>query len=290
MQRLTRGFTLIPLIAVVLLLFANTALGQVSRDERAVRAASAAWQRYIAAQQVDSIVALHTSDAVLMFANSPVVKGSDGIRAGWSEIVKLPNLSMHWVPQKIDVASPAVATEYGTYTDSYDTPNGKEGDSGTYVTIWHKVNGKWRVALDAPVSSMPAPAAAPAEGMNFIAHSGSALDWHEFNSPGFAPGAKVALLSGDPSKPGQFALRLSFPDGYMVPLHWHPTAETVTVISGAGQFGMGNAVEMSSAHAFAAGDYVFIPGRHAHFLRTSGPTIVQVNGRGPFQINLGAPK
>lgn len=289
MKRTIRDFALILLMAVVMATSANSALGQ-SREERAVRAASDAWQRYIAAQQVDSIVALHTSDAVLMFANSPVVKGSDGIRAGWSEIVKLPNLSMHWVPQKIDVASPTVATEYGTYTDSYDTPNGKEGDSGTYVTIWHKVNGKWRVALDAPVSSMPAPAAAPPEGTNFIAQNGSALDWHDFNSPGFAPGAKVALLSGDPSKPGQFALRLSFPDGYMVPLHWHPTAETVTVISGAGHFGMGNTVDMANAHAFTAGDYVFMPARQPHFLHAIGPTVVQVSGNGPFQINLGAPK
>lgn len=289
MKRTIRDFAPFPLIAAALAVVATTALGQ-SRDERAVRAASDAWQRYIAAQQVDSIVALHTPDAVLMFANSPVVKGSNGIRAGWSEIVKLPNLSMHWVPQKIDVVSPSVATEYGTYTDSYDTPNGREGDSGTYVTIWNKVNGKWRVALDAPVSSMPAPAAAPPEGTNFVAQNGSALTWSDFNSPGFAPGAKITVLSGDPSKPGQFAVRLSFPDGYTVPLHWHPTAETVTVISGAGQFGMGNIVDMNSAHAFSAGDYVFIPARHPHFLQTRGATVVQVNANGPFQINLGTPK
>jgi ketosteroid isomerase-like protein/quercetin dioxygenase-like cupin family protein len=289
MKRTIRDFALVSSMAFVLATSANTVLCQ-SRDERAVRAASDAWQRYIAAQQVDSIVALHTPDAVVMFANSPVVKGSNGIRAGWGEIVKLPNLSMHWVPQTINVVSPTVATEYGTYTDSYDTPNGKEGDSGSYITIWHKVNGKWRVALDAPVSSMPAPAGAPPEGANFIAQSGSALDWHDFNSPGFAPGAKVSVLSGDPSKPGQFALRLSFPDGYMVPLHWHPTAETVTVISGAGMFGMGNTVDMGSAHAFTAGDYVFIPARHPHFLQTRGATVVQVSGNGPFQINLGAPR
>jgi ketosteroid isomerase-like protein len=76
---------------------------------------------------------------------------------------------MHWTPSRIDVASPTVATEYGTYTDSYDTPTGKVSDAGSYVTIWHKVNGKWRVALDAPVSSMPVPAPEPSSVRRLMA-------------------------------------------------------------------------------------------------------------------------
>ena len=50
---------------------ASTAQGQ-GRDERAIRAASEQWQRDIAAQNVDAIVALHTSDAVVMMSHAPV--------------------------------------------------------------------------------------------------------------------------------------------------------------------------------------------------------------------------
>jgi ketosteroid isomerase-like protein/quercetin dioxygenase-like cupin family protein len=289
MKRTTRDFALVLFMAVAIATPAQTATSQ-TRDERAVRAASDAWQRYVAAQQVDSIVALHLPDAVMMLANTPALKGSDAVRAGWAEMVKLPGLNMHWTPVTIDVASPTVATEYGTYTDSYDGPNGKVSDSGTYVTIWHKVNGQWRVALDAPVSNMPAAAAAPAEASEFVARNPGTLTWSDFAPPGFPPGGKITVLHGDPSAAGRFVLRLNLPDGYQVPLHWHPTAEYVTVLSGAGQFGMGNSVDMSAAKTFSPGDFVFIPARHPHFLQTRGPTILQVSGNGPFQMNLGVPK
>ncbi|HZE08717.1 MAG TPA: DUF4440 domain-containing protein [Gemmatimonadaceae bacterium] len=289
MTHTTRRLALTISMVLAIASLSHRAEGQAA-DQRAIRAASAAWQRYISAQNVDSIVALHTPDAVVMFANSPVTTSSSGVRTTWADIVKLPGLSMHWMPERIDVASPTVATEYGTYTDSYDGPSGKISDAGNYVTVWHKVNGKWRVAYDVPVSTMPAPAAAPAEATDFIAKGGNDLAWSDFASPGFAPGAKIAVLQGNPASSGQFALRLSLPDGYQIPLHWHPTAETVTVLSGGGMFGMGNAVDMSAAHSFGAGDYVYIPARHPHFLQTRGATVVQVTGNGPFQINLGVPK
>jgi quercetin dioxygenase-like cupin family protein len=222
-------------------------------------------------------------------ANSPPIMGSNGVRAGWGEIVKLPSLKMSWTPQHIEMVSPTAAEEFGTYTDSYMGPNGIEADTGSYVTLWKKVNGKWRVALDVPVSSRAA-ATMPAEPTEFVAKGASSIAWSDFASPGFAPGAKISVLQGDPSKSGHFVLRLNFPDGYQVPLHWHPTAETVTVISGAGDFGMGNAIDPSAAHSFAAGDFVSIPPRHAHWLTTRGSTVLQVSGNGPFQLNLGVPK
>jgi ketosteroid isomerase-like protein/quercetin dioxygenase-like cupin family protein len=288
MMRTTRISALTAAAILASAMLTMTASGQ-SSDERAVRAASSAWQRYIAAQQTDSIVALHLPNAILMMANSPPIMGSNAIRTGWGEMVKLPSLKMSWTPQHIEMVSPTAAEEFGTYTDSYMGPNGIEADTGSYVTLWKKVNGKWRVALDAPVSSRAA-ATMPAEPTEFVAKGASSIAWNDFASPGFAPGAKISVLQGDPSKSGHFVLRLNFPDGYQVPLHWHPTAETVTVISGAGDFGMGNAIDPSAAHSFAAGDFVSIPPRHAHWLTTRGSTVLQVSGNGPFQLNLGVPK
>src|SRR3954471_4605722 len=173
MKRTTRFSTLIAVMSTSIVTLATSASAQ-SPAEREIRAASSAWQRYIAAQQTDSSVAMPLPNAILMMANSPPVMGSNGIRAGWGDIVKLPNLSMHWTPQHIEVISPTAAQEFGTYTDSHDGPNGKESDAGTYVTLWKKVNGKWRVALDAPVSSMPAPVPAPAEATEFVAANAGA--------------------------------------------------------------------------------------------------------------------
>jgi ketosteroid isomerase-like protein len=102
------------LIALAIAVFAPTAQTQ-QKDARTIRALSDQWQRDVAAQNVDAIVALHTPDAIVLMANSPAMKGAVAIRGGWSEMVKTPGLNLHWTPTRIDVASPKVATEYGTY-------------------------------------------------------------------------------------------------------------------------------------------------------------------------------
>jgi ketosteroid isomerase-like protein len=275
--------------AIALLVFSQSAAGQ-SSDERAVRAASDAWQRYVAAQQTDSIVALFLPQGIVMMANSPPTMGSNGIRAGWGDIVKLPNLSMHWTPQHIELTSPTTAQEFGTYTDSYDGPNGKESDAGTYVTLWKKVNGKWRVALDAPVSSMPAASAAVPDVASDQLIGPDKIVYNDFAIPGFDPGVKLAVLHGNPMAKGDYTLRLMFPDGYKFPVHWHPGAEHVTVVSGTFLLAMGTSGDWSQVQAYAPGSFIYAPARHAHYGGARGVTVVQLHGEGPFAINLGAPK
>lgn len=46
------------------------------------------------------------------------------------------------------------------------------------------------------------------------------------------PGAKIAVLAGDPNKKGPFTNRLQTPAGYKVSPHTHSTTENITVISG----------------------------------------------------------
>jgi ketosteroid isomerase-like protein/quercetin dioxygenase-like cupin family protein len=293
-MRVTRQMAARPaLMGLAIAAFGQTATSQ-TRDERAVRAESQAWQRYIATQNVDSIVALTTPDAVVLFANAPVMKGSNAIRSGWSDILKLPAFKVHWTPTWVDVASPKVATEYGTYTESYDTPSGKANDEGNYVVIWHKVAGRWRVALDAPVSTVPIPAAAPAtpptDPSTMEMHAASGLTWGDLIATGVPPGAKIAVLHGNPGGPGGFVLRLQFPDGYQIPVHWHPTGENVTVVSGSLSFAMGNAFDASALHTYGPGDFAYLPPRQSHYGQAHGTTILQVNGRGPFVINPGAVK
>ena len=283
------------LAALAITAFASTAWSQ-SKDARAIRELSDQWQRDIAAQNVDAIVALHASDAVVMMSHAPVATGSVAIRGMWAEAVKTPGLILHWTPTKIDVVSPTRAIEYGTYTESYDTPEGKGSDAGTYVVVWHKIRGKWRVALDTPNTTTPLPAepsssASMAMGdVKTIASTG--LTWSDFARPGFDPGIKLAVLEGDPGSKGHYVLRLQLPAGYRFPVHWHPGVENLTVISGPFQLGMGNTPDLNALKTYAPGDFIYIPPKHAHFggSDTSGPSVVQLHGEGPFQTILGAPK
>ena len=285
-----RAVNVLSLSLVLALATVSRAVDAQTKDERSIRSLSEQWQKYIADKNVDRIVALHTADAVVMPSNMPAAKGAGAIRSIYSDLVNTPGLRMHWVPTRIDIASPRVATEYGTYTQSYDTPRGRIGESGNYVTIWHKVAGEWRVAVDAPISTLPMPAAMPAEAAQMVARSNEQLTWSDFSPAGFPAGGKITVLQGDPFSPGMFVLRLQLPDGYQIPLHWHPTGEYVTVISGDVQFGMGNTVDMSGTQRFHPGDFAFVPARQPHFGRTTGMTVLQISGQGPFQINLGTPK
>src|SRR4051812_41530558 len=161
-MRSTRISLVIALAAMSTLALARTSSAQ-SKDEQAIRALSQQWQQAIASGNVDRIVAIHAPSAVVMMANSPTTTGSDAVRAMYNDMVKLPGLVMHWNTSRIDMASPTVATEYGTYTDSYDSPTGTLADSGTYVAIWHKINGQWRGALGPPGSTQAGAETAPNE-------------------------------------------------------------------------------------------------------------------------------
>ena len=43
--------------------------------------------------------------------------------------------------------------------------------------------------------------------------------------PAFNPGAQMAVIDGDPTKPGPFVIRAKFPAGFKVMPHFHPTDE-----------------------------------------------------------------
>ena len=103
--------------------------------------------------------------------------------------------------------------------------------------------------------------------------------------PGLPPGAKVAVLSGDPSKPGPFTLRAVFPANYKVPPHTHPSYENVVVLEGTLHMGSAEKFDESKTTPLNAGGYSAIPANHPHFVFNKEKVTIQVNGEGPFAIN-----
>lgn len=111
----------------------------------------------------------------------------------------------------------------------------------------------------------------------------SDLKWSD-GPPFLPPGVKMAVLEGDPGKPGAFTIRLQAPDGYKIPAHTHPTAERITVISGTFHLGTGNKLDEAAGHEMVAGSFAVMPAGMKHFAWATGETVVQVHGTGPFQI------
>ncbi len=98
------------------------------------------------------------------------------------------------------------------------------------------------------------------------------------------PGAKLAVLAGDPGKPGLFVVRFKLPANYKIPAHWHPSDENITVISGAFFIGMGDKLEAAQTKAVPAGGFTSLPAKMNHFALTKKETVIEIASMGPFQM------
>lgn len=101
------------------------------------------------------------------------------------------------------------------------------------------------------------------------------------------PGAEISVLSGDPTKPAAYSVRLKFPAHYAIPAHSHPTDENVVIVSGALTFGMGDKLvkNASDNKTLRTGGYALMPAGMNHFAYTTGDaTTIVLYGIGPVEF------
>jgi quercetin dioxygenase-like cupin family protein len=103
------------------------------------------------------------------------------------------------------------------------------------------------------------------------------------------PGAKMAILEGDPMKEGPFVVRFQFPDAYHIAPHTHPKTERVTVISGNLYLATGETLDRANAKKLPAGSFAYWPAGMKHTAWSEGETVIQLHGIGPWQINYANP-
>jgi quercetin dioxygenase-like cupin family protein len=104
-------------------------------------------------------------------------------------------------------------------------------------------------------------------------------------APPFLPaGARFAVVNGDPGKVGPYAIQLQMPNGYVVPPHWHPADEVVTVKSGHFRYGMADKIDPKATTSLRPGQTVNLKANVHHYAMARGKTTVSISGTGPFQI------
>jgi quercetin dioxygenase-like cupin family protein len=101
---------------------------------------------------------------------------------------------------------------------------------------------------------------------------------------GLPAGMQAAVLLGDPGKAEDFVLRAKMPDGYRVPPHWHSIDENITVLKGTLEVGNGDTIDESTMKDAPAGSFWHMPAHMHHFVVAKGETIIQIHGKGPFDI------
>jgi hypothetical protein len=104
--------------------------------------------------------------------------------------------------------------------------------------------------------------------------------------PMLPAGAQIAVLSGDPTKPVPYAVRLKFPANYAIAAHSHPTDENVVVVSGAVTFGMGDKLVKDAAanKTLSVGGYFLASAKMNHFAYTTQESTIVLYGVGPVEF------
>jgi quercetin dioxygenase-like cupin family protein len=102
--------------------------------------------------------------------------------------------------------------------------------------------------------------------------------------PALPPGVKFAVISGDPAASGLVTVRFDMPAGYVIPPHFHPTDDHVTVLKGTFSLGMGDLVDNAHAVTLSPGGYAVATANMHHYAYTTIGAIVQVHLQGSFAI------
>ena len=251
----------------------------VERERSTLLATDSEWMH--AANDPEKFTSFYAEDASFYPAGAPVVKGRAAIREVFKQIASAPGFALEWTVVNSQVGA---AGDVAYLTGAYQVAMTGGGEKGKYVTVWKKLpDGAWKVADDIFNADEAPPAPAPVPGKHTLT-APAQLSWGE-GPPNMPPGAKLAVLSGDPSRSEPFVLRAQLPAGYTVAPHWHPTDEHVTVLAGTFAFGMGDVLDKAAMTDVSAGGYALMPALMHHYAVAKTAVTIQVHAIGPFAIS-----
>jgi quercetin dioxygenase-like cupin family protein len=109
------------------------------------------------------------------------------------------------------------------------------------------------------------------------------IDWKPF--PAFPPPMRLAIVVGEPTKPGPYVIRVKLPSGMKMQPHKHPEDRIYTVISGIFYIGLGDQFDADRLEAYPPGSVIVLPGNTPHFhWAKSGEYITQITAIGPLGV------
>ena len=109
------------------------------------------------------------------------------------------------------------------------------------------------------------------------------VSWQPFAA--LPSATRLAVIEGEPSKPGPFVIRVKVPGGVKLMPHRHSEDRIYTVISGVFYIGLGDQFDADKLVAYAPGTMVILPGNTSHFhWAKSGEYVTQVSAIGPLGL------
>lgn len=129
----------------------STATGK-SFDKDAARheilANDSAFVRGMMAKNVDTVMCCFDNDAVSI-GGGKAVKGVSDIRTSYVEAVKANARDVSFQSGGVNFSDDGtMAWDYGSYSQTVDVKGKATKQSGNFLNVWKKVDGKWKLAAE----------------------------------------------------------------------------------------------------------------------------------------------
>lgn len=122
----------------------------VVAEAQAIRDQSAIWLEAAKQRDGETIDGMFAADATTIF-DGELLEGLPAIQANRAlEWAEEPPGELNWTTSNVIVAkSGDLAVERGSWTVLENEEDGEEVENGEYVTVWTKIDGQWKVLIDA---------------------------------------------------------------------------------------------------------------------------------------------
>lgn len=120
------------------------------------------WEEHFNHGDAAAVAALYAPDAELVMSGSENAKGTAAIRSVVDAMIQ-SGAKVH-IQTSQNVGAGDIAYVYGTY-EVLDHEGGKATERGSYVEVWRRLGGVWKITLDVNAAGpalTPAAAASPA--------------------------------------------------------------------------------------------------------------------------------
>lgn len=101
-------------------------------------------------KDLDTAMTFYTEDTVAQLSEGPQTKGPEAIRTFLEHVLfKAPIKDAHLLPTRIVVSYGAdMAYDIGKCRVLYEGPERRFEEMATYLRIWQKVDGQWKIVVD----------------------------------------------------------------------------------------------------------------------------------------------
>ena len=108
----------------------------------------------------DSVASFFAKNSIQMVPNQDPLIGVEKIKESWGQSMQFGTWSFNLSAEEVKGCGDMIV-ELGKYTLDFqpneNSPIPQMTDKGNYLVLWEKIDGKWKIVWDAPVSEVPFP-------------------------------------------------------------------------------------------------------------------------------------